>query len=243
MRSVICYNNKAVTNVFGYALSISIAFTVMSSALLISTSIIDSKKNDVAELQAQSIANQVVDSIVDATLILQSTPDADYEKTLAIPDNIAGKDYYVEVTDFVVYVNTTDGAVSKSCTNYVSGDLNIGVAGKVNCGNDLKISYKKSEYVYKLDFGVGNITNHSAVRSGYLLVSNTSNAWPNIMYPSREPEWKDDDTNPNNEFHWRYRIPIFINASELPAEDDGLSSGYSNYMVKVVLNSANFAKL
>jgi len=229
----ISYNTRAVSNVLAYLFSFMIASTIMTGAVHITTSIMDSKSTDVGALQAQSIVNQVADALVEATAALQSMPDANYSKTLDIPVDLAGKGYYIEVTNNAVYVNTTDGSVSKSCINYNNGSLKIGVGDRISSGSGkVKISYQKPSFVYKLDFGTGNSTDHSPVETGCYFVSDSSH----IKEILRDPPWWTPGSHPTSP---PYRIPIFINNTAPPGSSFE-AKNLTNSTVKIVLTPENF---
>lgn len=214
-------NREAVSNVLGYLISFMIAASVMTSAVLITTNIIDNKTTSVAEVEAQSLANKVADALVEAMESKQSMPGAAYQKTLDVPRDLAGKSYYIETTSTRVYVNTTDGTVSKSSTTYSAEDLNIGISGRVYSGsNKLDVLSNKSDFVYKLDFGTGNSTDQSPVESGYYMVSNRST----ITQALRDPPWW------NLNYHYRIPIKVKNNASE----------DLDEVPIKIVLDTTNF---
>jgi parallel beta-helix repeat protein len=220
-------DRKGVSNILGYLFSFSVASILMVSAVLITTGILNNKTASVANLQAQSIANKVADAIVEAITVGQSISNEEYKRTLDLPTDIAGRGYYVDITDTMVYVNTTDGLVSKSCSTYTAEDLKIGVGGGRTYGSagKLNISVDKSDTLYKFDFGAGNMSKHSPVESGYYFVSNTSNL--NTGKPqdsTRDPPWWNES--------YRYRVPILIN--NISPED------LVNVPIKIVLNTSNF---
>jgi len=196
-------NRQAVSNILGYTFSFAICSLIMMSAVLTTTSIIDTNSHKAAALEAQALANQVADALIDAILVRQSMPDIkNYEEILSIPNTLAGSDYYIEIADTEVYVNTTDGAVSRRSPYYSTADLDFAIYEKIHGDADgLKISYKSPTYIYKLDFG----TDVSPVESGYYKVSEDS------LKDERTLPWWDDD--------YRYRIPISIDNTDLSSSD------------------------
>jgi len=213
-------NKKGVSNVLGYLFSFTIATMVMISALLITTSIIDDRTAKVGNMQAQSIANKVADAIVEAVTVGQSMSEQEYKKILDLPEKIAGRNYYVEVTDTFVYVNTTDGLVKKSCPTYGAESSKIGVSSGKVYGGKLNITLTKSDALYKFDFGTGTSTSHSPVESGYYMVTNLSSTEPAECNP---PWWSAD---------YKARVPILI-------ENDS-PENLKDMPIKVVLSSDNF---
>jgi len=219
-RSIGC-NREAVSTVLAYLFSFSIASMVMVSSVIITTNIIDDKTASVAGIAAQSLANKVADALVEAAESKQSMPEAFYQKTLDIPIELAGKSYYIETTSTRVYVNTTDGAVSESSTTYGAENLSIGISGKVYSGSsELDLISNKSDFVYKLDFGTGNSTDHSPVEPGYYMVSDRSTISQFLL----EPPWWD--------LNYHYRIPIKVK--------NDASEDLDEVPVKIVLDTTNF---
>ncbi|RLF36314.1 MAG: hypothetical protein DRN08_01565 [Thermoplasmata archaeon] len=215
-------DERAVSHVLGYLLSFSIAFIVMTGSIIITTSIINDRLRAAAGIKAQGIANQIADVIIDAVRIEQSMPNAGYKKTIEIPRDLSGYPYYVEVTSNAVYVNTTDGMVSRSSTLY-----NIGKTGAVTHSDriyssqgSVMIYVNKSDFVYKLDLGVGDSREHSPVASRYYIVSNETT----IKNFERDPPW----TNT----HYHYRMPIWI--------DNNSTKDLAYYPVRITLNPDNF---
>ncbi len=206
----------------GYLLSFSIASIVMVSAVVITTGIINNRTAAVAELQAQSIANKVADALVEALAVDQSMPNADYTKALDIPLTIAGRRYYIEITSDAVYVNTSDGLVSKTSPTYGAGRSKTGISGETiySDGGKINISIERSDVVYQFDFGTGNNTKHSPVEAGYYFVSNTSSA----LAESLDPPWWNQD--------YPYRIPIEVT--------NAMDRDIDEATIKLVLTPTNF---
>ena len=218
------FNKRGVSNVLAYVFSFTIATIVMISAVLITTGIIDNKVTSVASLQAQSVANKIADAIAEAIANRQSTPELNYSKTIDVPRDLADRDYYAEVSGTTVYVNTTDGRVSKSCPTYSTELLNIGAtSGRIYCAGSgkIKISYEAPDYVCKLDFGKGNSTHHSPVESSYYMITEESTE------DNHESEWLKGSDD-------RYYYRSIINVSNPSLED------LMNIPVKISLNPRNF---
>ncbi|MFH1101095.1 MAG: hypothetical protein V1726_03560 [Methanobacteriota archaeon] len=221
-------NHFAVSNILGYVLAFSIASMIMMSTMLVTTSLISDKTNDAAGLEAQNLANAVADAVVDVITVVQSMPDANYSRSVELPLDLVGLNYYVEVTNTTVFVNSTDGVVSKSCSNYDGTDLDITIAGRVS-GDEggLTLSYDwQPTALYSLDFGGGNILVHSPVESGYYLVTNGSSLDGSL----RNPPWWNAS--------YKYRVPIKVNNTVPPEERDKYySSDLINTTVKIILTS------
>ena len=227
-------NKQGVSNVLGYAFAFSICALIMIATVLITTSMIRGKANDAAALEAQSIANKVANALLDAISAKESMPDTlQYSTQVDLPLDLIGSQYYVDVTDRTVYVNTTDGQVSRSSINYNSKDIGVTLHGRVySGGKGLTISFSQSisstnsPDTINLDFSVGNVTNHSPVASNYYFVSDRSDNLPKAWDP---PWWN---------LSYQYRIPIFINNTvppELQAKYH--ASNLTNTSVKIILSS------
>lgn len=218
-RRILYYDKRAVSNIVAYFFSFSIASMVMVSSVLITNGIIEDKTAQIASLQAQSVANKIAYGILEAIVSRQSNSGSNYTKTLDVPLDLAGLDYYIEISDAAVYVNTTNGRVSRSCETYNAEELNIGISsGRLYCGGGkINIYHEKPEYMYKFDFGKGNSTSHSPVESGYYMITEKSNG-------TGEPAWHVND--------YLYRIPINVSNPS--------SENLTNVPVRIVLNTGNF---
>jgi hypothetical protein len=209
-------NSYAVSNVIAYIFSLSVASMVMLSSVLITDAIIDEKASQIAGQQAQSLANQIGYGILEAMASVSSNPGVRITKTIDLPLDIADRSFYIEISENSIFVNTTDGLVSKKSSNYNANERDIGINSKeIKSGsNEIIITYKKPDYVYKFDFGVGDITSHSPVESSYFIVTNQdpSGGW----YDGNSP----------------YRIPIeIINPT---------SEIFSDTVIRIILNNDNF---
>lgn len=214
-RHMLYHDERGVANLVAYLFSFSIASMMMVSSVFITNGIVENKTNQIAGLEAQSAANKIAYGIIEAIMSRQFNSGSNYTKTLDIPLDLAGLNYYIEITDTMVYVNTSYGWVSKSCSIYNAGDSNIGIStGRISSGGSkIGINYEEPDYVYKFDFGIGNITSHSPVETGY-----------NIMSPDVGSDWFDND--------YIYRLPINISNPS--------SENLTDVPVKIVLNPRNF---
>lgn len=214
-------NNKAgVSNVLGYLFSIAVASMVMVSSIIITNNIIEEKKSQVAEIEAQRIANYVANAISDAVAAKQSMPNADYHKKLDLPSAIGGMSYGIQVTDTTVSVVSSSGRVLASSSTYNANALGVSIANNIVYGSDIEISYEGSQFVRTLDFGTGNGYEHSPVEAGSFRVDTYRLDYPSIG----QPYWQ-DAISPN-------RIPIVVaNPSDY---------NFTDATVKIVLNASNF---
>jgi parallel beta-helix repeat protein len=211
-------NKKGISNVIGYLFSFAIASMVMFTSVLITRNIMDETASRVGDLQAQSIANRVADAVLEAAAVGISISPEEYRKTLDLPIYIANRDYYVEITEKFVYVNTSDGVITKRSPTYGADKFGIGIDNtRIYAGNKIDITVKRSDYVYKLDFGTGTSTSHSPVEAGYYRVTNNS---------SPDLPWADEGLG------YQARVPILID-NDSPEE-------LVDVPVPIVLNPLNF---
>lgn len=161
-------SNHGVSQIVGFMLTFVIISSVSTVVIFNFNSIMQDRTNRAAELHAESIAGYVVNSLSDAVTAYLNEPKSNYESVIDIPRDIAGKSYYVELTEDRVYVNTTDGQISKSCTNYNADIYGIGCKGRVySDASKIKVYRHKTDDLYKLDFG----TPLSPVKEDYCAVT------------------------------------------------------------------------
>ena len=164
----------------------------MVGIILISNDTINNSTKDAAEIIAEDIAHVVSDSVLNAVATRRNMIDTSYKFSVDIPRTLAGKTYYVELTDEKVFVNSTDGFISVNCTTYNSEEFNYGLTGKAYGSNGrIKIFCEKVKDLYKFDFG----TPDSRVSSGYITITDVNLS---------EGEWLEG---------WNYRLPLSINNS------------------------------
>jgi len=162
----------------------------MVGSVMITGSIINEKQVQVADQEAQSLANIIGYSIIETIGSIRTNPGLEVTKKVDIPRDIGGLSYYIDIAYNCVYVNSTNGFVSETSTIYNANELNIGInSEQIKSGCEkINISYKEPDYVYKFDFGYGNSFTHSPVESGYFMVTNQNpedDNWLNIDYPYR----------------------------------------------------------
>ena len=214
-------NEDGVANIIGYLFSLAVASMVMVSSVIITNNIIDQKKSQVAEIEAQRIANYVANAITDAVAAKQSMPEADYHRTLALPATIGGMSYGIEVTDTTVSVVSSAGRVLATSSTYNADELGVNIVDNIVYGSDIEISSEGGQFVRKYDFGTGNSYDHSPVEAGSFRVDKYNLGDNTII---GQPKWQDEGS-PN-------RIPIVVkNPSDY---------NFNGSAVKIVLNTSNF---
>jgi hypothetical protein len=190
-------NKKAVSHVIGFIFMMMLISTTSVAVIYTSNLLIDNKTRDAAEILAQDVANIVADNVMGAVTARRSLPESTYDAEIDIPPNLAGRGYYVEITDSVVFVNTSDGCISKNSTNYNAEEFEIGISGRVSGSNGkIRIFAEKTTDVFKFDFGDPD----SEISLGYRGIFPETG----IDMPDWDPPGSLDLTN------WYYRIPIVI---------------------------------
>ena len=142
-------HRKAVSNVLGFVFSFSIIATLSSFAVLQTGSYIDDSKHQAAALEAQNVANQVADAMVNAVTVSQSLPNAQYYGVLDVPDKLAGYDYNISMDNDAIYVYTKDGEVRKSCPNYNTKNVPFNIRGVTSGGVEgVTVAYNPPDFLY-----------------------------------------------------------------------------------------------
>ncbi len=191
-------NKNGVSNVLAYLFSITLITMVTSSSIFYTNILIEDKTQDIAGQNAQLVANKISYILTEALTMIRSDIGLNYNKTISIPHKIAGVDYYIEIVDNYVYVNGTNGIISKKASFQYLDEVKInlendrvyGASGRIN------FAFNRPDYLYKLDFGTGNITSHSPVGSDYYMVLDGVSG----------PDWPDE----NDLDEYNYRLPIKV---------------------------------
>lgn len=195
----------------------------MSATIFTVNSYIETKKQDVGRELALDIANYVADAIVDGVTTKSSLPAASYERILEVPPDLAGRSYYIEVTEAAVYVNSTDGSISRTCSNYNAENMHVGISSpslKVYPSTGkIKVFCNETRFVHRFDFG--NST--SPLEPGYERVT-----------PGNATDWYNITS--------RYRINITINntVSEDELDNNISAQNLTYFQYPISLYPANF---
>ena len=188
----------------------------MISSVMITSSIIEGKKTDIAEQEAQSLANRVGYAVLETISAVETNPGVKVTKSIDLPLDVGGYSFYIDIYENSIYVNSTNGFVSKKSSAYNANELNIGINDvQIDSGIDqITVNYQDPEDVYKFDFGVGDYTSHSPIESGNFLITESNLIWENLY------------------IDYSYRIPIKISN---PTTED-----LTDQVLKIVLNKDNF---
>jgi len=192
-------NKKAVSNVVGFILIFTVSVSIASVTIVALNALTEKKQLQIGREMATDIANMVADAVVDVVTASRALVNTNYTKIIKLPtDKLAGSEYYIEITDSFVYVNTTDGRISVSSTLFNSGGYGIIFSGRVYSGQKyISVNFNHTSPVYKFDFGTpssfelgnvsGSTTDYSPCEVGYIRISNTTlmkggntGGWPRI---------------------------------------------------------------
>ncbi len=232
-------NAAAVSSVMSYLLTFVILTMVMSSVIYTTDVLIDDKAHDAARIQAQRLVNLIADTLIDFDTAIQTHSDMEFSKQIPLPDQLAGKQYYIDISDAAIYVNLTDGEVHTKSITYDFSDININMNRRIFGGGSLlKVSYVPPSEQWKVDFGFGNSYEHSPVRGGYINAYAMPPATPTLpSYINIEtfyPDWAEDD--------YQYRIPILLNFTPPPRwkTEPAINRAQHFINVPIVLTPENF---
>lgn len=149
-------NKNGVSQILGFVLSLSLTSAVVMSAGFLTSSYVDENTRLAAQTQAENIANQVVNLLVNAYIIKQQYPNASYNTSIAIPTKLVNHYYYsIKVDNNGVQVKSSDNRIRVTKTYFdVSGILQMDVKGGIG-GSVGKITVRcdQTHHVYKYDFG------------------------------------------------------------------------------------------
>lgn len=215
---------NAVSHVVGFVLTFVIISATVATVIYSTSIMINQRLGDTTKVVAQSIANAVADAVTEAIAVRQNFPEAEYHRSIEIPREINGKQYYIEATQDYIYVNTTDG-ISVRAPTYNQKELGIGITGRVEGGvGRVSVDCKKITSILEIDFGL----NHSYTSPGAYGYRRVTGSSSRDLYDNNGNMWWDP-----NYTSWLYRVPIMIvNHNSYPLYD---------YQVRVFLHPSNFA--
>jgi len=193
-------NKEAVSQVLGFVLSLGLTAIVVISAGFLTSSYVDENTESAAQAEAENIANRVVNLLVNAYLIKEQYPDADYSATMDIPSKLVNHfDYTITVERDILIVKSNDGRIIATKDIYnINRKLNMYTKGSVGGGvEELTVYCYKTDYLYRFDFG----TEDSTTVPGYTKITERA-------YNPNDPFFNDWDPDYSN---WKYRTPITIN--------------------------------
>ena len=151
-------NKNGVSQILGFVLSLSLTSAVVMSAGFLTSSYVDESTRLAAQTQAENIANQVVNLLVNAYIIKQQYPNASYNTSIEIPTKLVSHYYYsVKADNSGVQVKSSDNRISVTKTYFdVSEILQMDVNGYID-GSVGKITVRcdKTNYVYNKQYDFG----------------------------------------------------------------------------------------
>ena len=167
-------NNRAVSQLIGYILTLGITASVVSVTLIVTDSTIDDRASNAAIIFAENLAARVSDAILNVCIMKDQYPNSNYSISINIPGKLVDRyNYYIDLSNDLIYVNSTDGKIKINETTFnAPNNVKMDVNGRIyGSQQKLKISCEKSNYIYKFDFG----TNSSDVLPGYTKVTGICN--------------------------------------------------------------------
>ncbi|MEF8879431.1 MAG: DUF2341 domain-containing protein [Candidatus Thermoplasmatota archaeon] len=211
-------DNHGVSEVVGYALSLGVMTMLVTGAYFITDAAVDNKVKIAAGIQAQNVADDVADSLINAFVMYQNYPTSNYTRTVKLPGGLAGLSYYIEVNQDWVFVNTTNGQVKENSSlhnlpenSYFKMDHKM-----YGANSELVIKCPASNPKYKFDFGPYNSTSPWDKQKSYIRISNLSKQniqWP----PTLSDEWeycnRINISNPTNKEIRDYPILVRLDPS------------------------------
>ncbi len=210
-------NNRAVSQLIGYILTLGITASVVSVTLIVTDSTIDDRASNAAIIFAENLAARVSDAILNVCIMKDQYPNSNYSISINIPGKLVDRyNYYIDLSNDLIYVNSTDGKIKINETTFnAPNNVKMDVNGRIyGSQQKLKISCEKSNYIYKFDFG----TNSSDVLPGYTKVTGICN---NLGIG-----WHDKVAD------WKYRTDIKVS--------NPLESDIGEYRLLIQLNDENF---
>lgn len=218
-------NRKAVSEIISYALSLGIMTIILVSTYFMINHTLDEKVKITGNIQAGNIADEIANAVLNTITMRQLYPYSDYSRTITIPWSIANKDYYIEITNSFVYVNSTDGVISERSSLFrVPIVNNIDVRNKVyGSAGRIKITSPKTEYIHRFDFGPANSTSPWDREQGYTRISNFTK---NDLDGTSPGNWWNDNSD------WDYCRRIVITN---PTDEE-----LNDFPILVRLNPSNF---
>ena len=151
-------NNKAVSQVLSFVISLGLTATVVLAAGFLTSYYVDENTESAAQAEAENIANRVFNLLVNVYLIKEQYPDVNYSTTMDIPLRLVNHyEYAIQVDSTGVHVNSYDNRIQVTKSFFdISEKLHMDVQGDV-AGSNGKLTVKCSETNYvdscKYDFG------------------------------------------------------------------------------------------
>ena len=227
------FHQDAVSNIVAYMITLSIVFLLMVGTIFLTTSILDAQSYDAIELEAETIANQISDSLLEIVQMKQLYPNANYTVRLDIPPKLGGYSsyhgaigrlYYIEISNNSVWVNVTNGlSIKNTIYNIDEHGIHLQKKRISSDASQIQLNLPETKIYSSYDFSCGNITSHSPVENGYYFVSENSSNAARDWWSKEKP----------------FRIPICINNTP-PVGCTLCARDQINITLPVVLTPSNF---
>jgi hypothetical protein len=210
-------NIYGVSHIVGFILVFAITSAIVTAAILSTSMLIDQRTKVAGKIKAEALADRIADAVMEAVLVKENYPYVNYSRIMDLPEHLAGRSYYIEVTDHAIFVNSTDDLISGNSTSYNLEELNMGLSGRVDgSARKIKIFCNRTDYVYRFDFDNNSNNDGYVGHYGYTRVTCDYSTDPTI-------NWYDDKS-------WRCRTPIYIeNADAISLTDIQIKISLSPY--------------
>ncbi|PKK81685.1 MAG: hypothetical protein CVT47_01135 [Thermoplasmata archaeon HGW-Thermoplasmata-2] len=130
-RASVRRDRSAVSSVVGFILSFALSALILIVSMFSFTSMQESVYARSAEMELKDLGNRVVAGISESIEVRRNFPNATYSRTISLPAEIKGHQYYVEATGDRVYVNSTDGKIRIASTTYKASAENVFIFGRI----------------------------------------------------------------------------------------------------------------
>lgn len=150
MRRGLRGDDSAVSEIIGFVLSFALSAVFLLIAMNSFWVAKDNTDGVVTAVELKTIANRVATRIVEAGLTAQEFPNATFNVTVPLPQELNGRPYYVEARAWAVYVNSTDGTLTANSTTFKLDAVDkVLVTGRVHSSNEMLVVSYSPQGPYK----------------------------------------------------------------------------------------------
>lgn len=137
--------DDAASEIMGYIMMFALSAGVLVISLQSFSVAKESSEELVASSEMQAIANRVAARLVEVSKVAEEFPNATYNVTLRVPEQIQGRNYRVHVNETDVRVATPEGDLAANATTFkldAVTDLTINGTALSSSGRVI-VSYEK----------------------------------------------------------------------------------------------------
>jgi hypothetical protein len=145
-------NRRGVSQVVGFILTFTV-ISMLTASLIYSTSVLLEQRNKIAsEIIADDVISYVTYSIIECAAVKQTYPNSNCTMIIDIPLSIGGNEYYIEATTSKIFLNTTNGQITRNGTTYKQETLCDRISGKVySSQGEVNIKSNELNYIYVIE--------------------------------------------------------------------------------------------